>query len=82
MGTCFAVDHEATLSLPRPMPIGLCARGTPGPDYDVRLDIVDYSGDPHMIGRFVDVGAFPTTSSCSAPAGSPPATDAPRSSTA
>jgi hypothetical protein len=38
-------------------PIGLTNRIRLGRDYYVRVDTVDYSVDPRMIGRFVDVAA-------------------------
>jgi ATP-dependent Zn protease len=38
-------------------PIGLTNRIRLGRDYYVRVDTVDYSVDPRMIGRFVDVTA-------------------------
>jgi transposase len=53
-------DHAAMLPLP-PVdpPIGLNHRVRLGRDYYVRVDAVDYSVDPRMIGRFVDVTASP-----------------------
>ncbi len=55
------VDHAAMLPLP-PLdpPVGLAARVRLARDYYVRVDTVDYSVDPKMIGRFVDVTASPT----------------------
>jgi len=53
-------DYAAMLALP-PVdpPIGLNHRVRLGRDYYVRVDAVDYSVDPRMIGRFVDVIASP-----------------------
>jgi transposase len=53
-------DYLAMLPLP-PVdpPIGLNHRVRLGRDYYVRVDTVDYSVDPRMIGRFVDVTASP-----------------------
>ena len=42
-------------------PIGLCSRVRLARDYYVRVDTVDYSVDPHYIGRFVDVIASLST---------------------
>jgi transposase len=57
----FATDYLAMLPLP-PVdpPIGLHHRVRLSRDYYVRVDSVDYSVDPRMIGRFVDVTASPT----------------------
>jgi hypothetical protein len=53
-------DYLAMLPLPPVVPpIGLNHRIRLGRDYYVRLDTVDYSVDPHVIGRFVDVSASP-----------------------
>ena len=54
-------DRLAMLALP-PVepPIGLNYRIRLGRDYYVRVDTVDYSVDPRMIGRFVDITASPT----------------------
>jgi transposase len=54
------IDYLAMLPLP-PVdpPIGLSHRVRLGRDYYVRVDTVDYSVDPRMIGRFVDVAASP-----------------------
>ena len=41
-------------------PIGLTQRIRLARDYYVRVDTVDYSVDPRVIGRFVDVTASPT----------------------
>jgi hypothetical protein len=41
-------------------PIGLNHRIRLARDYYVRVDTVDYSVDPRVIGRFVDVSATPT----------------------
>lgn len=53
-------DYAAMLPLP-PVdpPIGLNNRIRLGRDYYVRVDTVDYSVDPRVIGRFVDVTASP-----------------------
>lgn len=53
-------DYQAMLPLP-PVdpPTGLNHRVRLGRDYYVRVDAVDYSVDPRMIGRFVDVTATP-----------------------
>jgi len=55
------VDHAAMLALP-PLdpPTGIRSRVRLARDYYVRVDTVDYSVDPKMIGRFVDVTASPT----------------------
>jgi transposase len=52
------VDYQSMLTLP-PVdpPIGLTHRVRLGRDYYVRLDTVDYSVDPRLIGRLVDVTA-------------------------
>jgi hypothetical protein len=42
-------------------PIGLTQRVRLGRAYYVRVDTVDYSVDPQVIGRFVDVTAMPDT---------------------
>ena len=54
----FETDYLAMIALP-PVgpPIGLTNRIRLGRDYYVRVDTVDYSVDPRMIGRFVDVTA-------------------------
>ncbi|WP_042425507.1 IS21 family transposase [Streptacidiphilus anmyonensis] len=51
-------DYQAMVPLP-PVepPIGLSQRVRLGRDYYVRVDTVDYSVDPQVIGRFVDVTA-------------------------
>jgi transposase len=51
-------DYQAMLGLP-PVdpPTGLNYRVRLGRDYYVRVDTVDYSVDPRVIGRFVDVAA-------------------------
>lgn len=51
-------DYLSMIPLP-PVdpPIGLNNRIRLGRDYYVRVDTVDYSVDPHAIGRFVDVTA-------------------------
>ena len=51
-------DKAAMLPLPPvPPPVGWSNRVRLGRDYYVRLDSSDYSVDPAMIGRFVDVNA-------------------------
>ncbi|MGN2636530.1 IS21 family transposase [Nocardia takedensis] len=58
----FEVDHAAMMPLPPVDPIvGICHRIRLARDYYVRVDSVDYSVDPRVIGRFVDVVASPTT---------------------
>jgi transposase len=53
-------DRAAMISLPPIDPqIGLKQRIRLARDYYVRVDTVDYSVDPRMIGRFVDVTASP-----------------------
>jgi transposase len=53
-------DCQAMLPLPPVTPpIGLHHRVRLARDYYVRVDAVDYSVDPRMIGRFVDVSASP-----------------------
>ena len=55
------VDRAAMTALPRvPPSTGLHARVRLGRDYYVRVDGNDYSVDPRLIGRIVDVQAFPT----------------------
>lgn len=53
-------DYAAMIPLP-PVdpPIGLTQRIRLARDYYVRVDTSDYSVDPRMIGRFVDVTASP-----------------------
>jgi transposase len=53
-------DYQAMLPLP-PLapPVGLNHRVRLGRDYYVRVDTVDYSVDPRVIGRFIDVTASP-----------------------
>ena len=47
---------QAMLTLPPVAPpTGLSARTRLGRDYYVRVDSCDYSVDPRVIGRFVDV---------------------------
>jgi hypothetical protein len=55
-------DYLSMIPLP-PVepPIGLSQRVRLGRDYYVRVDTVDYSVDPQVIGRFVDVTASPDT---------------------
>lgn len=51
-------DYQAMLPLPPVSPtIGLSYRVRLARDYYVRVDTVDYSVDPRVIGRFVDVSA-------------------------
>lgn len=51
-------DYQAMLPLPPVAPpIGLNSRVRLARDYYVRVDAVDYSVDPRVIGRFVDVSA-------------------------
>ncbi|WP_116051744.1 IS21 family transposase [Amycolatopsis palatopharyngis] len=53
-------DYLSMLPLPPVAPqIGLNHRIRLGRDYYVRVDAVDYSVDPRVIGRFVDVTASP-----------------------
>ena len=56
-----ATEYLAMVALP-PVepPIGLNHRIRLGRDYYVRVDTVDYSVDPRMIGRLVDITASPT----------------------
>ncbi|MFD8754652.1 IS21 family transposase [Kitasatospora sp. NPDC059577] len=55
-------DYQAMIPLPPVTPpIGLSQRIRLGRDYYVRVDTVDYSVDPQVIGRFVDVTASPDT---------------------
>ncbi|WP_239396009.1 IS21 family transposase [Frankia sp. CiP3] len=55
-------DRAAMLPLPPVAPrVGLTSRVRLGRDYYIRLDAADYSVDPRMIGRFVDVTATPDT---------------------
>jgi len=54
-------DYQAMLPLPPIAPlVGLSQRVRLGRDYYVRLDTVDYSVDPRVIGRLVDVLASPS----------------------
>ena len=57
-----AVEYPSLLALP-PIapPTGLTERVRLGREYYVRVDTVDYSVDPRVIGRFVDVTATPDT---------------------
>jgi transposase len=51
-------DQQAMLALPPvPPPVGINHRIRLARDYYVRVDTVDYSVDPQVIGRFVDVTA-------------------------
>jgi hypothetical protein len=53
-----ATDRAAMLPLPPVAPqVGLASRVRLGRDYYVRVDASDYSVDPRMIGRLVDVTA-------------------------
>lgn len=53
-------DYQAMLPLPPVTPpIGLNHRVRLARDYYVRVDTVDYSVDPRVIGRFIDVSATP-----------------------
>jgi transposase len=54
-------DYQTMIPLPPVEPsIGLNQRIRLARDYYVRVDTVDYSVDPRVIGRFVDVTASPT----------------------
>ena len=54
----FETDYQAMVPLPPTVPpIGLSSRIRLARDYYVRVDTVDYSVDPKVIGRFVDVTA-------------------------
>lgn len=56
------IDRQAMLPLPPLAPaIGLASRIRLGRDYYVRIDANDYSVDPKVIGRFVDVTASMST---------------------
>ncbi|MFZ3492244.1 IS21 family transposase [Streptomyces sp. 5.8] len=55
-------DYLSMLPLPPVTPpIGLNHRIRLGRDYYIRVDTVDYSVDPQVIGRFVDITASPET---------------------
>src|SRR5581483_2346069 len=55
-------DRQAMTTLPPVDPqVGLTHRIRLARDYYVRVDTNDYSVDPRVIGRFVDVVASPTT---------------------
>ncbi|MGV9679218.1 IS21 family transposase [Nocardia sp. NPDC003482] len=57
----FETDYLSMIALPPVSPpIGLTQRIRLARDYYVRVDTVDYSVDPRVIGRFVDVTASPT----------------------
>lgn len=57
----FEADCQAMIELPPVAPqIGLTHRIRLGRDYYVRIDSCDYSVDPQVIGRFVDVTATAT----------------------
>ncbi|MCA2249433.1 IS21 family transposase [Mycobacterium intracellulare] len=54
----FETDYRSMLPLPRNAPLtGLTQRIRLARDYYIRVDTVDYSVDPRVIGRFVDVTA-------------------------
>ncbi len=54
-------DYQAMIALPAVGPtVGLRQRVRLARDYYVRVDTTDYSVDPRMIGRFVEVTASPT----------------------
>jgi len=56
-----AADHAAMVELPPVAPqVGLTARVRLGRDYYVRVDGCDYSVDPRVIGRFVEITAVAT----------------------
>lgn len=56
-----AADRAAMLALPPIAPaVGIRSRVRLARDYYVRVDTCDYSVDPRVIGRFVDVVASPT----------------------
>ena len=58
----FEVDHAAMMALPPVDPVvGITHRIRLARDYYVRVDAVDYSVDPRVIGRFVEITASPTT---------------------
>lgn len=55
-------DRQAMIPLPPVAPaVGLTHRIRLARDYYVRVDTCDYSVDPRVIGRFVDIVASPTT---------------------
>jgi transposase len=55
------IDYRSMLPLPPAAPqTGLHHRVRLGRDYYVRVDTVDYSVDPRVIGRFVEVTASPS----------------------
>lgn len=57
----FETDYLSMVALPPVSPpVGLHQRVRLARDYYVRVDTVDYSVDPRLIGRFVDVTASPT----------------------
>ncbi|MGW4371952.1 IS21 family transposase [Nocardia takedensis] len=56
----FDVEYRSMVALPPVSPpVGLCQRIRLARDYYVRVDTCDYSIDPRVIGRFVDVTASP-----------------------
>lgn len=56
----FDIDYRSMVALPPVTPpIGLHQRVRLARDYYVRVDTCDYSVDPRVIGRFVDVTASP-----------------------
>jgi transposase len=63
----FDTDYRSMISLPPVSPsTGLNQRIRLARDYYVRVDTVDYSVDPRVIGRLIDVTATPTkvTATC------------------
>lgn len=57
----FETDYLSMITLPPVAPsVGLTHRIRLARDYYVRVDTVDYSVDPRVIGRFVDVRATPS----------------------
>lgn len=58
----FETDYQAMIGLPPMAPaVGLANRIRLARDYYVRVDACDYSVDPRVIGRFVDVTASAET---------------------
>jgi hypothetical protein len=63
----FETDYLSMITLPPVAPpVGLTQRIRLARDYYVRIDTVDYSVDPRVIGRFIDITATPSevTVSC------------------